>query len=100
MGSDLDEMIDFQNVKSRDLWYFERNLSELVMYGYKHLHRGDLNESGNFEKGNLSCMVTKMLYEGDLNKNDNFNEWNQPRLVTTFYIGTILTKMAILEMGN
>ena len=44
------------------------------MYGFKHLHRGDLNESGNFEKGNLSCMVTKMLYEGDLDENDNFNE--------------------------
>ena len=28
---------------------FKRNLVELVMYGYKHLHRGDLDENGNFE---------------------------------------------------
>ena len=45
-GGDLDEMIDF---KSRDLWYFKRNLSELVMYGYKSLRRGELNENDNFD---------------------------------------------------
>ena len=45
-------------------------------------------------------MVTKRLCEGDLNENDNFNEWNQTRLVTTFCMGAILTKIAILEMGN
>ena len=71
-GGNLDEMIDFRSkkyvtsdifkrniwgaiamkwpiFKSRDLWYFKRNLSELVMYGYKSLRRGELNENDNFD---------------------------------------------------
>ena len=46
-GGDLDEMIDFQNIKSRDLWYFSRNFLELVMHGYTILNGGDLDENGN-----------------------------------------------------
>ena len=49
IGGDLDEMIYFQRIKSRNLWYFKRNSLELVMYGYKHLRRDDLNENDNFE---------------------------------------------------
>ena len=44
---DLDEMIDFQNLKSRDLSYFSRNFLELVMHGYTILNGGDLDENGN-----------------------------------------------------
>ena len=43
---DLDEMIDFQNLKSRDLSYFSRNFLELVMHGYTILNGGDLDENG------------------------------------------------------
>ena len=28
----------------------KRNLLEVVMYGYKHLHKGGLNENGNLVK--------------------------------------------------
>ena len=50
---------------------FQRNLLELVMYGYKDLHRGDLNENDNFEPGKLVthgyifCMkaiLTKIIF--------------------------------------
>ena len=61
---------------------------------------GDLNETCNLEEGTLVINGYKSLHEGDLNETDNFNEWNQSRLVTTFCMGAILTKMAILEMGN
>jgi hypothetical protein len=42
----------------------------------------------------------KKMYEGDLNENDNVNEGHQSCLVTKFCMGTILTTMTILEMGN
>ena len=55
MWGKLNQKMHFQRKQSRDLLYFKRNLLELVtyQYGYKHLHRGDLNEHGNFEKGKL-----------------------------------------------
>ena len=51
----------------------------------------------------------KNVYEGDLNENDNFNDGHQTsRRVHNAWLqncawgimGAILTKMAILEMGN
>ena len=48
-GVDLDEMIDFQNLKSRDHLYFSRNFLELVMHGYTVLNVGDLDENCNYK---------------------------------------------------
>ena len=51
MGGDLDEMIDFQKVTSRDLCYCSRNFFQLVMYGYTILNGGDLDKNGNSKDG-------------------------------------------------
>ena len=87
-----------QNQVTSDI--FKRYFWGLVMHGYKYVHRGNLNVHGKFLLWKLVMHGHKNVYEGDLNENDNFNVKNRSCLVTTFYMGTILTKMAILEMGN
>ena len=52
-GGDLNEVIDFQKMKSRDLWYFSRIFLELAMHGYTILNGGDLDENCNSKEGKL-----------------------------------------------
>ena len=48
---DLDEMIDFQSLKSRDICYFSQKLFELVKHGYTILTGGDPVENLNSNDG-------------------------------------------------
>ena len=52
-GGDLDEMIYFHIVQSRDLWHSPRNFLELVMHGYTILNGGDLDENDNSKETKL-----------------------------------------------